>query len=128
MRGHGWPLAALAALVIAPARADAVTTVVLLHESAARGGADVYHPGNALITSGYRDAQSVGVGINQGSTHLSLDFWAPPGQAIGPGTYPDAFSENPTGTRPGFFYDGDDCTYSSEFEIKDLAIAPGGIV
>src|SRR4051812_13619556 len=131
MRGHGWPLAAalLAALLIAPAaQAVPVTTVAILNESVGPGGAQVYHPGNALITAGHKDPQSVSVGITQGSDRRVIVFYAPPGETLQPGTYADATEGGQVAGRPALFDDGPFCSYASEFEIRDLATAPDGTV
>jgi hypothetical protein len=93
----------------------------------------VYHPGNAkLSVSGNASYLTVGVSGGQFGDSFSLDFAAPPGQALAPGVYDRAqrapFRE---ATRPGIDISGDGrgCNEDSgRFEVKDIATAPDGSI
>src|SRR3712207_3323194 len=85
-------LAVMVTLLMAPAAlAASATSVVMLSDSGDYIGGGVprwYHPGNAQISvSGSTGYLTVNVSGGNLGDYFHLDFAAPPGQALAPGTY-----------------------------------------
>ena len=128
-------LAILLALVLAPsALAAQATSVVMLSDSGDYIGGGVprwYHPGNAQISvTGSTGHLTVNVSGGNLGDYFNLDFAAPPGQALAPGTYVGAqrapFRE---AGRPGIDIGGDGrgCnTIEGLFEVKALDLNADG--
>jgi Ca2+-binding RTX toxin-like protein len=125
-------LAVALALVMAPsALAAEATSVVMLSDSGDYIGGGVprwYHPGNAQISVGGTTGEiSISVSGGNLGDYFSLDFAAPPGKALAPGTYVGAqrapFRE---AGRPGIDISGDGrgCnTIEGLFEVKAFEVS-----
>ena len=128
-------VAILFALVLAPsALAAQATSVVMLSDSGDYIGGGVprwYHPGNAQVTVGGSTGYlTVNVSGGNLGDYFSMDFAAPPGQALAPGTYVGAqrapFRE---AGRPGIDIGGDGrgCnTIEGQFEVKAFDLNADG--
>lgn len=127
--------AVVVALVLAPAaHAASATSVVMLSDSGDYIGGGVprlYHPGNAQISvSGSTAYLDVSVSGGNFGDYFDLEFAAPPGQILTPGTYVGAqrapFRE---AGRPGIDISGDGrgCnTIEGLFEVKAFDVAADG--
>jgi RTX calcium-binding nonapeptide repeat (4 copies) len=128
-------VAVIAALVLAPAaHAASATSVVMLSDSGDYIGGGVprlYHPGNAQISvSGSTAYLDVSVSGGNLGDSFDLEFAAPPGRVLTPGTYVGAqrapFRE---AGRPGIDISGDGrgCnTIEGLFEVKAFDVASDG--
>ena len=128
-------VAVVVALVLAPAaHAAGATSVVMLSDSGDYIGGGVprlYHPGNAQISvSGSTAYLDVSVSGGNLGDYFDLEFAAPPGRILTPGTYVGAqrapFRE---AGRPGIDVSGDGrgCnTIEGLFEVKAFDVAADG--
>src|SRR5262245_19613902 len=129
-------VAALAVVLVAlaapaGARADAVTMFSDSGDYIGGGTNRLYTPLNSTISvSGSTSYLTVGVSGGPHGDSFSLDFAAPPGQALAPGVYDRAqrapFRES---GRPGIDISGDGrgCNEDSgRFEVKDFRVAGDG--
>lgn len=129
-------LAIVVGLLLLPSSAlgASATSVVMLSDSGDYIGGGVprwYHPGNAQISvSGSTGYLTVGVSGGNLGDYFHMDFAAPSGQALAPGTYVGAqrapFAE---AGRPGIDISGDGrgCnTIEGLFEVKAFEVSAAG--
>src|SRR4051794_31323436 len=128
----------LGVLLGAPSSAAAATaTSVVMYSDAGDyiGGGQhrLYTPANSSITvSGGSEEVDVNVSGGPSGDYFTLDFAAPPGQALAPGVYTDA-QRAPfrTAGHPGIdiYGSGRGCNEDSgQFEVKDIATDSSGNV
>jgi len=133
----GTALALLVLLLAVPAAAHAATaTSVVMYSDAGDyiGGGQqrLYTPGGASITTSGGPAGELYVNVSGGASgdYFTLDFAAPPGQALTPGVYTDA-QRAPfrSAGHPGIdiYGSGRGCNEDTGlFEVKDIATDADG--
>jgi hypothetical protein len=130
---------ALVILLLAPAAARAATaTSVVMYSDAGdyigAGQQRLYTPGSSSIATSGGPNGELYVNVSGGASgdYFTLDFAAPPGQALAPGIYNDA-QRAPfrTAGHPGIdiYGSGRGCNETAgRFEVKDIGTASDGSV